>query len=294
MLQNSFIAWYLFLGGLGAGLFVAAGLAFLAAHYNAPCWAGFVCATWKPSLIGSFAVLLVACLCLLKDLGVPAEALLLFAKPTFSAVSVGALALALLLLCLMTLIVVDVRYLTFPRVRFVLFCAAMVLSVVVMAYTGVLLLGIAAVPLWGSIFLPALFVLSSLSSGMAGLILIALFQKFGPMLSDAALRCVRNLDSAVIILEAFVVLFMGVQLALGGESAALGALAFGELRWQFWLGFLGCGILIPLLLSFIERKVATKSPVLPIASGCLILIGAFYLRYCMIFGVTHASAYLFA
>ena len=114
-------------------------------------------------------------------------------------------------------------------------------------YTGLLLQGLGAVALWRSPFVPVLFTLSSLSCGIA-VVLVAAF--FADPEGEAG-RIVRPLvraDAALIVLEAAAAaLFAGLALAGGhpGTAASAAQLVDGSGAPAWWGGFVLCGLAVP-------------------------------------------------
>ena len=127
---------------------------------------------WRGSFTSSsFGLLALSAFCLLLDLGSPHRFFLLFLRPTASLLSAGSF---VLLAALLRLRPAWQRFhaLGWPapswaRKGLEALCA--VLATVLMVYTGLYLAWMEAVPLWSNGALPALFALSSLSSGMAAL-----------------------------------------------------------------------------------------------------------------------------
>ena len=130
-------------------------------------------------------------------------------------------------------------------------------AAVVMAYTGLLLQSMRAVALWHSPWLPALFVLSSLSCGFALVVGAAQFSEaagaFASVLSRSALA-----DAGVIVAEALAAVALLATVAhaaqAGGANGTTVAaaesvrqLACGVQAPLFWGGFVTLGLAIPLV-----------------------------------------------
>lgn len=278
-------------------MFLAAFFVDFRSRGNRNQWAALRRKIWTPALIGSFVSLAAGSICLVKDLALPEKALLLFIKPTFSAITVGTYALTGLLLCLAVLILLDFsgRRFAYRAAESVLRCVAAILSVVIIVYTGLLLSTMAAVPLWLSVFVPVLFALSSLSSGIAGVSFLAAFPQPALRETSDALRSLLKMDIAIIALEIASVLALGISVF--GDTAALASvdtLASGQLAPQFWIGFILCGLAAPIVMEVVFSSRLSRKPAFYIVLGCLILTGAFFLRYCTVFGGVHLSAFMFA
>lgn len=185
---NLLTTGYLFLGGAGAGALVVLG-ALECANVRRrfalpPARAArveralalpdeFFARGWPVC----FVALAAGMLCLLVDLGRPERLLNLLTSPEPSAIAVGAYALVLALACAGVFSLVEL--LDGVRVRPAVVWGAAVAGVaaglVAVAYTGVLLQGLASVLFWQTPLLPMLFSLSSLSCGIACAFLGAAF-----------------------------------------------------------------------------------------------------------------------
>ena len=277
-------------------MFLAAFFVDFRSQGNRNQWAALRRKIWTPALIGSFVSLAAGSICLVKDLALPEKALLLFIKPTFSAITVGTYALTGLLLCLAVLIRLDFRGRGFAyrAAEGVLRCVAAILSIVIIVYTGLLLSTMAAVPFWMSVFVPVLFVLSSLSTGIAGIAFFAAFPRPALRETSDALRSLLRMDIAIIALEIVSVLALGI--GVFGNTAAIVSvetLINGQLAPQFWIGFILCGLAAPIVMEVVFSSRLSSKPAFYIVLGCLILTGAFFLRYCTVVGGVHLSAFMF-
>ena len=284
---------YLFLGGAGAGAIAVASildLAWVKAPFGAASRISIGEATPLErvaafGLLAGFAALALGVLCLLFDLGRIDRVAALLSRPSPTFLTVGTYALAALAVCAAFLAAVRFAYLPLvPRgaVRAVEVAAA-VIGVVVMLYTGLLLQSMGAVALWRSPLVPALFVLSSLSCGIAVLLIAAFFAP-----ADAAVarlvHALARIDAAVIVLEAVAAALL-VALALGGDpptaAASAERLTSGDLASWWWVGFALCGLVVPLVaeVAFAARRGSgrTLHTVLAVAA-VLVLVGGFSMR----------------
>lgn len=287
----------MFLGGFGGGLCLSALYVGFRARNGSQRWAALHRATQKPALVGAFASLATGSICLVKDLALPEKALLLFIKPTFSAITIGTYALTGLLACIAILAIFEFRGITTerPLAMGVLRITAAALSCIIIVYTGLLLSSIAAVPFWMSVFVPILFTLSSLSTGIAGIALLAAFPHPALYETAYALRSLLRVDIAIIALEIASVLALGISMSSNAVAvASIEALVNGPLAPHFWIGFILCGLGAPLAIEVIVSSRLSEQPAFYIMLGCLILLGAFFLRYCIVFGGVRLSAFMFA
>lgn len=143
------------------------------------------------------------------------------------------------------------------------------------SYTGVLL-NHTNQPIWGdNTILGALFAASSVSTGIAALLLI-----LGLVRRRAAGGALLRLERAdVIATTVELVLIVALVAILAGVGRA-GALAGGLIGAVLWIGVVLIGLLIPLVLNLRPRTLGSLTPVV---AATLALIGGFALRYAIIF-----------
>lgn len=252
---------YLFLGGTGAGCLAVCSLADLLwlrePFGRASCEDGAASVPERRVLALGFlsgtALVVFGVLCLLLDLGKGDRALEMLLSGTFNLMTAGVYGLGLT--AVLALAATAVRWLYVPAV-----CAravrlvegALVLAALfVMAYTGFLLQTLGGFALWKSPFLPALFVLSSASCGMAVVSLACLFvrrsegvRRLGAVLAVA--------DAAALVSEAVAAaafLLWAAGSSHGATVAACDNLVVGEQSLLWWGGFALCGMAAPLALE---------------------------------------------
>lgn len=289
---------YLFLGGAGAGAIALCSLVDLV-WVKQP----FGTAAYVPGpsidprgrivdfgfLVG-FLALGMGIASLLFDLGRIDRALDLFLSPSPTLLTAGSYALAVLTLIGACLALVRFLYLPdVPRSAVAaLEVAAIVVGAAVMLYTGLLLQTIGGVAFWASPFVPALFVLSSLSSGAAMLFAVACFveQDYASM---HMMRGLMRADAALIVLEAVCAVAF---VALAGASEhpgvreSLSALTEGSVAAVWWFGFVACGLVAPLVIEAVSVRNRAAQVFLGVAA-VLVLVGAFCLR----FGIVEAGVH---
>ena len=234
------VVCYLFLGGTGAGAcFVLAVLGLLVPRDRLvlTCADGTsgglrqrvvvsheYRALFAPAWACGAAALALGVVLLAVDLGRADRLLLLLAQPRATYLVVGAYALALCMVLAATLAFVwggFTRRLSWGTLA-MLEIAACMCALVVMAYTGLLLQSLRAVPLWNTAWLPVLFVFSSVSCGFALVLASAQFTGAGHMFV-AVMRRVMATDACAIAAEAlvFVVLVVSVAAGAGVDASAL-------------------------------------------------------------------------
>ena len=299
---SDLVVCYLFLGGTGAGLCLV--LSVLGLLVPRSCLSTPPGVHLHPSaayrkllgsgLVAAFVLLALGIVCLVADLGNAERMILLLVHPTASYLAVGSWALAacLALAAALGLAWLGVGVWNVALVRVVHVVAGLA-SLVVMVYTGLLLQSLGAVPLWATPWLPALFVLSSLSCGMA--LVLAAAQLTGAASAFATvLGRLAAVDAAVVVLEALVLAaFVGTALAgIGGDflvdrtaealAASAEALVAGEAAWLFWGGFVLAGLAVPFALDVALARLRRPRPALALVAAACVLAGGLAMRYCVV------------
>ena len=296
---NTLIICYLFLGGAGAGALTVMGALECA---NARSRFGYeICAASSPSrrvrmrqaftlpddfFARSWSICFIALatgmLCLFADLGRPDRIINLLVTPTPSAITVGSYALVCSLVCSGAFALLALFEI--PRIPPLAIIALGVVSVAsgiaTMAYTGVLLQSMASILFWQTPLLPAVFVLSSLSCGIALVLFATSFVEARyAFVKPIVLLC--RVDSAAIALEA-VCLAGLVAWGVSGEGTRLAAesLIMGDMRWLFWAGLVVGGLAVPLALERFVTHGNYRTQLLWISA--FLLAGGFVLRYCIV------------
>lgn len=278
---NALTIGYLFLGGTGAGALAVLCVLECARVLR---WRAlampeeFFARGWPVCTV----TLATGILCLLADLGRPDRLLHLLTSPEPSAMAVGSFALAAALVlaaAFSAFALFDTVRL--PRVAVVCLAAAGVAAAgATAAYTGVLLESLASVLLWRTPLVPALFVLSSASCGIAVAFLAASFVETrhpyrGPLVWLA------RVDGGIVLVEAgCLAVFLLLAFAGEGTVAAARALVLGELAPVFWGVLAVCGLAVPLVLERFLTHGNSRTQLLWIAA--LLLVGGFALRWCIV------------
>ena len=162
----------------------------------------------------------------------------------------------------------------------------LIFALTVCAYTGFLISALVRFPLINTAVLPALFVASGLSAG------IACSQLGAVLLGDSHdSRDVHILHSAewpVMAAEALCIFMIAFALMTGVESAQMASRAFVDGFWasfvdgfwasEFWLGVVGVGFVCPLLLALFKKSFATV-----VASAACSVVGMMCLRFFILY-----------
>ncbi|MEI7209432.1 cytochrome c nitrite reductase subunit NrfD [Pectobacterium carotovorum] len=159
----------------------------------------------------------------------------------------------------------------------------LLLAVMLGAYTGFLLSALKTYPLLNNPILPALFLFSGVSSG-AAVVLIAMACRYRRNPHSEEAHFVHRVETPVVWLEIFLLFAFFIGLALGddGKQRALVA-AVGGGFWAvwFWLGVVGIGLILPLLLkSWANRQ---HSPYGVLAVCGMSLVGVLLLRFFILY-----------
>jgi formate-dependent nitrite reductase membrane component NrfD len=144
-----------------------------------------------------------------------------------------------------------------------------VLSVLLIAYTGVLLSNTNQA-LWASVLLPMLFVVSAVSTGMAATLLVS------ALLGQAI---PHEFGRAGAILAGLEVLALIAFLATVPASVLIS----GPLALWFWIGVVLLGLLVPFGLEVWTVRAKTTVP-LVLASTLCVLLGGVILRAVVVIG----------
>jgi len=137
-------------------------------------------------------------------------------------------------------------------------------------YTGILLSAFGARPFWNSGVLGLLFLVSGLSTAAALVVLIAR--------QKSEKELFTGLDLVLIFAEIALVALSLISLASGSGQHidALQSVMGGAYTFEFWVLFVGIGLLIPALLEILEMAGISKS--LAMLAPVLVLIGGYALR----------------
>jgi len=161
-----------------------------------------------------------------------------------------------------------------------------ILGICTAVYTGVLL-SVKAVPMWGATpFLPAVFICSATSTGIALILLIVNLQA---KKDEVAIGALEKCDAIVIAFEAvaFVVLLLALKSTGGKAAEAAAVLISGDYAMMFWIGVVLVALLIPFALEVYGISVAKKAhpPASLTTLACLsVLVGGFIVRWMFLYG----------
>jgi formate-dependent nitrite reductase membrane component NrfD len=159
------------------------------------------------------------------------------------------------------------------RQRYAIALWTVPIAVALGIYTGILLSGFSARPFWNTSILGPLFLMSGMSAAAAAVLLFAK--------SHRERHLFVRVDIVLILIELLLIGLLVIGLASGAEVQlrALEMIAGGEYTVPFWVWFVGIGLLVPLLLELWELRRPTA---LALIAPILILAGGYLLRHLVI------------
>lgn len=280
MVFSSYIVWYLFLAGAAAGAFVVASACAIVDALRRTDASERLAVAGQSGFLVAPPVLVVAALFLVLDLGSPERAWQIALMPFGSMVSIGAWLVALFLLVSSASALCGLLMHSVPSgMLWFSWTAGSLLACGVMTYTGLLLSDLVAVDFWFTWLLPLLFVVSSLATGLA-LVLVA--DVLRARHAHARPGPLWALGAALGVAECAVVVAFLVDRCAFSETARASCdlLLLGDLAGFFWAGVVLCGLLVPLLLHGLHR--ALPNAALVLVSSVCVLAGGFFVRYCIV------------
>ncbi|MCL2756608.1 MAG: polysulfide reductase NrfD [Coriobacteriia bacterium] len=306
-------ALYLFLGGMGAGAFVAAGvLTLLDKDSNKKTIAG---AMW-----GATFALIIGLLLLVTELIYPLRGLMLWQSfSNFTSwMTIGAwLLFAAVIIFLITALLKTEKIVnliakdkdglkkTFGSISLILAVVGILLGVGVAVYTGILLMSAPGIPLWNTWLLPLLFTVSAFDTGVAFVILVSVFNAKKEKLT---LKSHKFLETSTVILVILEIIVLVVFILLAGKSLdgaaadtaakSIALLTTGSLAILFWGLLVAIGLVVPLAFAILgllklKKESAEDEGKKGIGLGLIgaigALIGGCTLRFLMLLAGLHAD-----
>ena len=306
---STLATWYIVLGGIGGGAL------FWACVLDLPRSEQPVVKTTVGGANAAACVLLaVGTAFLSADVGRLDRVLRLFLHPTASYIAIGAWALVIAVLLTLALAVLRARqdrgFDVPDGIIRALDAAGTLVALFVAVYTALLLRTMVGVAFWGSLFIPALFAASSLSAGTAIVVMVSTVADSESAFSPPISR-VLAADLAIVILEIVLaaVLLAWTFTVENSSMEATRALLFAfdnPVAMLWWLGFVGCGVALPLVLDVVtfvaalRERARTPKPIrganplyapprshpartaLVLAAAAAVLAGAFALRFAVV------------
>ncbi len=159
------------------------------------------------------------------------------------------------------------------------------LSVLLGAYTGFLLSALVSYPMLNNPVLPILFLASGTSSGIAALLLAAVWC-CRESTHSASVAFLHKFEQPVVLLEIFLLFAFFVGLYFGGGQKTVSmitAIGGGFWSWVFWIGVVLIGLILPLFLnSAVGDDIKHKKGFIIFTALCT-LFGVFCLRFFILY-----------
>lgn len=289
------IAVYLLLAGISGGAVI---VAVLMRYYKKE---KFFSPLFKSACILAFVSILIGMIFLVGDLDRPLKFWKILINYNFKSVmSIGVIALCIYIplcfvLCLYSFeneisnfiskkitfldgifkILMKILNYISPLVIFL----SLVFAVIICAYTGFLISVLVRFPILNTAVLPALFVASGLSAGISGSSLISVLC-FKENFHNEDLKILHKIEWPVMASEILLIFMIFVSLLIGNDAQKMASFAFVNGFWAkfFWIGVVGFGFLIPIILNFLlGKKVANSFFTFWIAGICGV-VGVLLLR----------------
>jgi Fe-S-cluster-containing dehydrogenase component/formate-dependent nitrite reductase membrane component NrfD len=239
------------------------------------------------ALIGGFlslAFIGITTLLLVYDLEQPGRFLYILARPQWKSwLARGAFILIgfSIVVGLYWLFEVGAALLGYDSIaRYILLWLGLPLAVGSAVYTAYLFAQAEGRDLWQSSLLPFHLVVQALIGGSAALLLIDLFAP----LPDDMLRGVGVLFVAALLVDLFVTLVGEFSVPHASEVAAKAAheISHGRYRNHFWIGSIGIGHVLPLLLALAAAITPGTAPLVLAAAALAALAGLYLYEYAFV------------
>ena len=205
-----------------------------------------------PCLIGGLVLVAAGAFVLFMDLGAPDKFWRSITRPDRSWISRGSIFIACLVLS-------GAAYVVFPSFRESTIIKTIIglSALLTMSYTGFLICFMNAIPFWRSKFVPILFVLHSLSSGIMLLLLYLCLAGVNAATGKTVMQMEIGLLAAALVLTWLHVKVVSASSSAARESVRM--LLNGEVRLLFLGGALFFGFVLPLAILIIGYKTAGVS-----------------------------------
>jgi len=299
------VVWYLFLAGVGAGALTTSASVLLRGGGG-----GFAGSHAEIARYGAFLAplpVMLGCFLLVFELGSFEAGNWFRWINLYKVINLSPMSIGTWLLTFFIGVSVLYAYTFVPNAPFLgerqaplrraLAWVAIPLGIATAIYTGVLLGAMPARPFWNSPILAMLFMLSSLSTGVALILLVRAVLHTTPPEEDkqAHMQSSYILSATDILLIGFelMVLFLFIMyahLTIGNVKEAVSViLPGGDLAPLFWFGVVLVGLLIPALIELyylipklVYHRGFTSPRTVDIAVSGAVLLGGFLLRYVVV------------
>ncbi len=277
------IATYLFLGGLAGGLYLSGYFMSLVKTKT-----DFSRSVEKFGVTSSGIVLIIGLLSLIMDhpnvIGAVFNPFLF--RNLSSWLAIGSWIILLFLVLWFVLAVEGRGYIEISgKLRLVIMSVNAFLAFMVILYTALLLRGARFVPLWLSNAIPLLFVVSGISTGLAASII------YGIVRGNEGDERIKKADMGLIVGELLLAGYLlwdlgnisssaSYSFVRVGAEASLNFMLSGIFSTMFLVGFVGVGLILPLV--FYSISFLRKAKIMEIFSGISVLAGGYIFRILII------------
>ncbi|WP_045516372.1 NrfD/PsrC family molybdoenzyme membrane anchor subunit [Neobacillus niacini] len=289
MVWGTIIAAYLFLAGLSAGAFLTS--SFVSRKYPNAVTMRVTGRLISPVLMGIGLLLLIVD----AEAGLKNPLRFIYLFTNFNSVmTIGTYFISIFMMAAAYIALMELLK---KKANKIVEYVGIVFAVATAMYTGFLIGVIATVPLWNTAILPILFVVSALSTGIAGTILVSSF--FNKHEVHQVLS-VKKIHLSLLATEAFLIFTMFLITSTSNEAAAesVSSLLSGEFSLLFWIGLIAVGLLLPIIVESLEllnsRKMEHSEAGIQVSAagthdiaGTLVtessvLVGGFILRFLLL------------
>ncbi|OHB74165.1 MAG: hypothetical protein A2Z34_03880 [Planctomycetes bacterium RBG_16_59_8] len=276
------VAVYLFLAGAGAGAYTWGAVADL--------FGGASSLVSKTGLLLGFPLVFIGTLFLIADLGVKPRALRVFMNPGSSWIARGTFIISTFMILGAIHFAAGIwpfRWLMEQEsLRHIIGAVNILFAALTMLYTGILLGASRPISLWSTAMLPALFLISALSTGAMAIAFSLAVGEMAAILpgqNDSIAR-LATLDAILIVAEALaIVVYLQATHKTEESRESLRLMLKGAYAPLFWIGVVALGLIVPLTSAVAEGASFLAVPTIMVAATSLCgLLGGFFLRYAVL------------
>jgi protein NrfD len=160
--------------------------------------------------------------------------------------------------------------------NWILMVLAGLTCVVTAVYCGFAMSYCKSVPFWNTGLLPFVFLIMGVADGLA------LIMAVGMVIGDDLIGITESITRILLMVNALLIIVYLVNANYQSSTAELSvkALVRGHVAWVFWLGIVGLGITVPLIISVVSYFTGQEASTgLLVFAICCHTIGAFSLKY---------------
>ncbi|MCR4942589.1 MAG: polysulfide reductase NrfD [Campylobacter sp.] len=281
------IAVYLLLAGMSGGALI---VALLVRYYKNQ---SEFTPLFKAASVVAFITILLGMVCLVGDLDKPLyfwKILINYNFTSVMSIGVAALCIYIPLSFFVLLYAFEAEFVNkfaflkpifsiLNPLRKIILALSLIFAVAICAYTGFLISVLVRFPILNTAVLPALFVASGLSAGIASSMLVS-SACFGAAKHEGDNHILHLAEWPVMAFEILLIGMIFVSLILGSDAQKMASAAFigGNYAKMFWFGVVGIGFVVPIVLNFALGKAVAHTKFAFYASAIASIIGVLMLR----------------